>query len=719
MTNKVSFQELQPIVSEASKKYGVPEEYVWNVIRGENSGSVKGAQALKEVRTDAVSPKDARGIMQMTPIALKDVTDAGLVPSGIDHTAMSTRDQIFTGTAYLSRLLQLSQKPEEVYAMYNYGPKARFRMDSLPAETRGYLQKTGATPTATKGPSMDTQSLIQALLQTAGMQNQAIQTGGQQLQEMQARSAALHSQGTQEQVAVVADAAAVAMQKAATQYKQAKKAEALQALFNLNPEEVNNEIRTSLTEAAAAKSARAPIRAEFDAASAINPLANPLDYIFAQLKLPQLAAQNNALADKEDEALQNIATKTKLLQDSQAALTANTADEIHKQTLESVQVAARESLAKLKIEEAKHMSGTAANMLQQINLANMLGDNNRQALIGAANLQSAEENRALRQEQQLLLSKEKSDAAEQERIMDDRLLLLSSTLGRPEPWTQKRLRALRPQERETLIDNALNGYFGPTLQSSIEFFRDKHNPVALQASNQSLVKTAELLERAGAAYQKEATRENQKSIAAGGPKLDAVALRAKGFDLYKLVVVDSMASTSATDDLSSSKWDTEYNPYVGHWVGYAQSNAPKDNLVTKAIEALSASGVVKGEDLTAEQRKQVVASVLETNDVKKASKDVAAFFRGLAARNLELNKYTMFSLPPQRSYVFTLPGETFKDNARKVDLLQPGLVENAATWRARQRAFPTIENLLNKLPIGQAILTVPGAIVRKNLEGKD
>lgn len=732
---RVSLAQLQPLVSEASQKFGVPEERIWNVIRAENSGSPEGASSLRDVSTTAVSPKNARGVMQVTPIALKDVQQAGLIPSGVSHDNLSVRDQIFTGTAYLSRLQELSQDDAEIYAMYNYGPKARFRMDSLPGETSGYLQKTGSSnsassvstvPSSRRGPMMDTNTLVNALLQTAMQQNQAMQTGAADVAATEQRASGMRASAIDQERANIVEQAAVAGEKIGAQYSADKMLEKLQGMFNMDPERVDNEIAASLAEVDAARKARAPVRAAYDKAASVGLLDDPLGYIFAQMELPKLAAQNNALADAEDNAIQNIQQRTAMLANAKATITANTADQIREAKLKQATVDAKVADAKLTVEEAKNVSGQAASKLQQINIANAIGDNTRQTLLGVASLMGQDEQRSAIAEQRALMNEAKQDAAAQEARLDVRLKLVSDSLGLPEAMTQKRLKLLAPKERDAWMDAALNGNFGKDLFSSLVFFEERSNRIGMESTgNASTMDTASKLKRHGASYQDTALRQ----AALTGKRMNAKDAQELGYTLYMNELVDSYANPrEGSVDLSSNTWDTKYNPYIGSWTGFTRAieanpdyAALKGNLIATAVKDLIGTGVVKGDNLDASQRQQAVLSVFKkvaSREItsKKASADIAAYFQTLAKYNLDNTRYTAFALPPQTSYVFTIPGDIGIDR-KKVDLMDPQGVESALVWRAKQRPFPKLQEVLKMLPFSPNMLTLPGEIGGALLRG--
>lgn len=711
MAERVSFDELSPLVSDASKQYGVPEDFIWNVIRAENSGSVKGAGTLKDASATAVSPKNARGVMQVTPIALQDVIQSGLVPSTVTHEGMTLKDQVNVGTAYLSKLLKMSQDPAEVYAMYNYGPKARFRMDQLPDETKDYVNKatqrsttetsSGGGGTGTFGRGMlDSSDLIGMLMQSTQQQNALMQRAGETAQSRFQLGQEKAGQSIQAQQQVIQDAAVNAGAKASVEYAQNRTLEQLQQMFGLDVSQTDNEISKSLAVAQQARDARVGVRAEYDQLAGTSLLENPIGYLFAQLQLPAVAARNNALADAEDLAMQNIDTRTRQLTAAKNVISANTADEIHQFQLQQAKLEKRAAEAKLLGEEARNLVASAGTELQLAQISNQIGDNTRSALQTIISLEDREEARKLRKEQiDTALSAKKLKEEEDVRL-NARLKTVSSALGLVEPMTLTRLKTLTNKKvQEAWLGAALTGQMGEDLQQSVRFYLSEGNRVGIQNGGGASVQlTAEKLDRAGASYQSLA----EKSMIAANPlgkKPSNEEARTAGYKLYEQSVVASMASPTERDDLSSSAWDRVYNPYVAPFLSFNKAIAEnpqlkflQTNSVKTAIDDLVKSGAVNLENLTADQQQQVLGAVIERVSTraispKVAAADITAYFRGAASYNRVLNKSDLFALPAQGSYLFTVDGSWSGDPRQKVDLMNPADVENVIMKKARARAM--------------------------------
>ncbi|WP_231848688.1 lytic transglycosylase domain-containing protein [Sphingobium sp. SYK-6] len=117
-------------VAAAAWRFGIPEHWIWAVMRVESNGDVR-----------AVSPAGAMGLMQIMP-----GTWAGLrARHRLGSNPFDMRDNIMAGAAYLRAMHDRYGNVTAMLAAYNAGP-GRYdeylsRGRPLPAETRAYLAK--------------------------------------------------------------------------------------------------------------------------------------------------------------------------------------------------------------------------------------------------------------------------------------------------------------------------------------------------------------------------------------------------------------------------------------------------------------------------------------------------------------------------------------------------------------------------------------------------
>lgn len=119
----LSYEELAPIIRQASETYGVDEDLIRAVIKAESNFQVL-----------STSPKGARGLMQLMPETAREmgVTDS-----------YNPVENIMGGTRYLKGLLNRYQgNVSRALAAYNWGAgNVEKYPDRLPRETREYITR--------------------------------------------------------------------------------------------------------------------------------------------------------------------------------------------------------------------------------------------------------------------------------------------------------------------------------------------------------------------------------------------------------------------------------------------------------------------------------------------------------------------------------------------------------------------------------------------------
>lgn len=121
--------DIAPQVREASQRFGIPEHWIYAVIRIESAG-----------RTRAVSSAGAMGLMQLMPGTWARQRDRFALGSD----SFDPRDNIMAGTSYLREMYD-RYGAAGFLAAYNAGP-GRYEAwlagrRSLPLETRRYVAK--------------------------------------------------------------------------------------------------------------------------------------------------------------------------------------------------------------------------------------------------------------------------------------------------------------------------------------------------------------------------------------------------------------------------------------------------------------------------------------------------------------------------------------------------------------------------------------------------
>ena len=117
-------------VADAAGRFGIPERWIWAVMRVESNGDVR-----------AVSSAGAMGLVQIMPATWASLR----ARYGLGADPYDVRDNIMAGAAYLRAMHDRYGNATAMLAAYNAGP-GRYdeylaRGRPLPAETRAYLAK--------------------------------------------------------------------------------------------------------------------------------------------------------------------------------------------------------------------------------------------------------------------------------------------------------------------------------------------------------------------------------------------------------------------------------------------------------------------------------------------------------------------------------------------------------------------------------------------------
>jgi hypothetical protein len=134
-----------PLIAEASKRFGVPESWLHAVMQAESGG-----RTMLDETHKIVSTAGAMGLMQLMPSTYEDMRAA----YGLGRDPFDPHDNIFASAAYL-RFLRGKYGYPTMFAAYNDGPgNLEDKLATgglLPAETRLYLVNVTASVEGRKG----------------------------------------------------------------------------------------------------------------------------------------------------------------------------------------------------------------------------------------------------------------------------------------------------------------------------------------------------------------------------------------------------------------------------------------------------------------------------------------------------------------------------------------------------------------------------------------
>jgi soluble lytic murein transglycosylase-like protein len=141
-----------PYIKEASRRFGVAEEWIRAVMRMESGG-----RTLSDDKRSITSRVGAMGLMQVMPDTYRDLQEQ----YGLGADPHDPHDNIMAGTAYL-RWLHGKYGYPKMFAAYNAGPgtlEAEMAgLRKLPGETRAYIRGIASilgveTPAAEASPA--------------------------------------------------------------------------------------------------------------------------------------------------------------------------------------------------------------------------------------------------------------------------------------------------------------------------------------------------------------------------------------------------------------------------------------------------------------------------------------------------------------------------------------------------------------------------------------
>jgi hypothetical protein len=123
-----------PYIREASKRFGIAEDWIKAVMRMESGGHTRSADG-----TSITSRTGAMGLMQLMPETWRDMQRE----YGLGRDPYDPHDNVIAGTAYLRWLYEKFGFPK-MFAAYNAGPATEAEHSAgardLPNETRNYVR---------------------------------------------------------------------------------------------------------------------------------------------------------------------------------------------------------------------------------------------------------------------------------------------------------------------------------------------------------------------------------------------------------------------------------------------------------------------------------------------------------------------------------------------------------------------------------------------------
>jgi len=556
------------------------------------------------------------------------------------------------------------------------------------------------------------------LAQFTGASQQQMGQVDQQLQRMESdtqRITNLLTTNEQEAAQVIQAAAQTAGQEAQVVYRTAKAKEAYTAVAGMNPEDANNQFVQSVAaydEAERTRTTleqqRAGLMRQAEGMAGVNLLDNPVEYLFAQLALPTVAAKHNSILNQEteviarrDAASRNIAARAEMIRQKDSLIAVNSADTMLGINKAKAENATRAANIELRQATADNISKIGARSLDMYRLGNDKFQIQSDLLNKGIQLEQWKLQReaaaaaaADRREAASLRLKDAKQKDEMEAVLNERLAAASYALGYKEPFTVLSIKLLDKAKQDNLVSVAMSGQFGENLPEALKTVRNSGQLGAIVQTNPGMGKGIEYMANGLRSYADVVTRE----IGAGRlPKNTDVAKEAGV--AYEFELASSMGQYTAPNSLSSSKWDGNgvFNPYKPQYLVLADQQAggklPEldGNVALATVNTLRQQLGPTDNNLRGKDMQNLVGSLVAQVASGKlpldvATRDLVRLHQVAAAKNLQMFNYTQLGLPQQTSTIVSLPPVTTFGNPYKMDLMNPADVKlNLAKMVREQR----------------------------------
>lgn len=589
---------------------------------------------------------------------------------------------------------------------------------------------------------MDINQILQSITGTADTRIQAI---GAQAAKMQEETNALRSLMTTnvaEAQAVSTTAAQLAGEKAQTDFIRNKAIQEAATIFGMNADENNFIVTQRMAEYTAAEEARKAARTEYDKLAGTSLLESPVNYLLAQLKLPQAAARNNALVDARDAAAADIQTRQQLAKAQKEVTTVNTADRIRTTALseaENNRRAAEIQVRQAQIENSSKLAGQELQIYQLKDKAfDIQGDLLNKTLqvsqwemsYKSLELQreearkAAEERRAAAAERAARARSEAEAKAERDAELaglNNGLGIVSKFLGLATPMNVELWKRIpNPRIKQAWLEAAQTGVLGSNLLEGLQFVNQTANTtLMLQTNPGSALAIRGFTEALGTASNALMSKPENKS-----KKANEVATMAT--DDYLKLVITSASDPQTKQTLTAPQFDTLFNPYKAQHKTLITDPTLADNVVTKALKASTiGANVESAPNIPAEFEQKALQSIVQqvrarTLGVDEAARQVNQYYSTAARKNFELYQYNLFGVPAQSKYVARIEVPGMFAEPVTADLMSFASTKTALAKAARSGMTATNLQLTQGLPpVGPFLLPKTATIIDSVLQGRE
>ncbi len=582
---------------------------------------------------------------------------------------------------------------------------------------------------------MDINAILKSITGTADARTKAITD---QAASMQASTAALRGMmdvNVQEAQAVSATVGQIAADRAQTDYLKNKAIQEAATIFGMNADENNFIVSQRMAEYATAEDQRKIARAEFDKLATASPLESPVNFILAQLKLPQAAARNNALVDARDAAAADIETRQRLAAAQKQVTTVNTADRVKATALaeaENNRRAAEIQVRQAQIENSSKLAGMDMQMFQLKDKAFDVQSDLFNKTLQVQQWQMSYEAMQAQREAALIAAQERADRlkaeAKNKAEQDAELMELnngfatvSRFLGLQTPMNVEIWKKLpNAKIKQAWVNAAQTGVLGSDLLQSLQFITQVGNTAAIAQSNPG---TALAIRGITSGIDAATANARTKKENVGKNTTDLVTVGTKD---YTELLISSASNLTAAQTLTSPQFDTLFNPYKANHKVLIAELALANNVVTKALQAATlGKPATDAPNLPAEMEQQALQSIIaqvraRTLGVDEAARQLNMYYKTGARKNFELYQYNLLGLPAQSKYVARIEVPGMFAEPVTADLMDFASTKAALAKAARSGAGTKNLELTQGLPAtGPFLLPKTASIIQNVLLGRE
>ena len=549
-----------------------------------------------------------------------------------------------------------------------------------------------------------TNALLNQAIGAVNQSNSVSQSISKLLETSTAKLADMGTVNAAAGATAVAQAERAAGLQAGAEFTQREMARKTQDILNINPDVAENELQISTNALNAAQrnietagQKYMQNRAEYDSLAQKDFMTDPLGYVFAQLKLPSVAARVNSASDEQanyermaDSAVRNITARTGIAKAYNDTVVANTAGTLKEAALAKADAQSKLSQIQLSEAEMQNISRIGGMQMQRAQLANAMADDKvkvvnmqMQAAQTAASQEQAKAARDQANELRMARLAELKKETDYEARMDVQLAGVSKFLGMTTPLSYRSLKEFSPKLRDQLLSAAQSGTMGVDLVESMKNFTQIPGKGNIAATNPGVGKFVDRVSTSIQGY----AETLQAAAAKTGQKVPAGQLGIQATEDYQLSVYSAAHSSTGTVPMSSATWDNTFNPYKAqHRVMLDEVNSGvlatlKNNEMVKALQTV-ATTAEPGREINAKEEDRALKIVRDRVAKREllpaaAAAQIADYYRVAAGKNADFYQYSAFGMQPQSKYYFEMSAVGMLGNNIKADLMNPTSVERA------------------------------------------